>query len=113
MHIQHIPEGVSDKTMQSAYNPVIQRAVREFPIRAAYIINEHGLDVEEFEKLQKRANRNILYRYRVQKTLKALALEKQQHEEAAAAAVVKGKERERSVSSQSNNKSSGKWWGLL
>ena len=84
MHIEHIPEGVSDRTMQSAYNPILQRAVREFPLRAAYIINEHGLDVQDFEKLQRKASRNILYRYRVQKALKALEKQQQQQQEAVA-----------------------------
>lgn len=63
---------MSDPAMQAAYCPKIRRLAAALPRLAESIVQRNGLDVEEFEELQRKLERNPLFRLQVRREIKQL-----------------------------------------
>jgi hypothetical protein len=76
LNLKELPDKMSDPNLQPAFCPKIRRAAVAFPRTAQDILARNGLDVEQFEDMQRRLQRNPLFRMQVEREIRRL--EKQQ-----------------------------------
>jgi hypothetical protein len=76
LNLKELPDKMSDPNLQPAFCPNIRRAAVAFPRTAQDILARNGLDVEQFEDMQRRLQRNPLFRMQVEREIRRL--EKQQ-----------------------------------
>lgn len=69
LKIKDLPPNISDPDIQPALCKLIRKAVSDFPKVAEGIIEHNGLDVDEFNILQLKMNRNILFKLHVQREI--------------------------------------------
>jgi hypothetical protein len=72
LQIRELPPRMADPEYLPAMCPTIQKACNEFPDLANQIIRRNGLQVEEFNLLQKKLANNLWFRYRVQRELQKI-----------------------------------------
>jgi len=75
LRIRELPQRMSDPEILPAMNPIIQKLSQEFPKTASRIISQNGLHIEEFNSLQDRVDKNILFRYAVQSEIRRIERE--------------------------------------
>lgn len=61
-------------------SPLIQRACADFPVLAQRIITAYQLDLPDFNALQDRMQRNVVFRWRVNMALREVEREKKKEQ---------------------------------
>lgn len=69
LNIKDLPPNISDPDIQPALCKLIRKAVSDFPKVAEGIIEYNGLEVDEFNILQLKMNRNLLFKLHVQREI--------------------------------------------
>lgn len=72
LHIRELPPRMADPEYLPAMCPTIQKACKDFPNLASFIIRRNGLHVEEFNTLQEKLTKNVVYRFQVQREIEKL-----------------------------------------
>lgn len=65
-----------DDDICPAMSKEIQHACHEFRSHATSVLKKHGLEINDFNKLQKKIETNIFFRNKVQGVLKSLETNK-------------------------------------
>lgn len=69
LNIKDLPPNISDPDIQPALCKLIRKAVADFPKVAEGIIQHNGLEVDEFNILQLKMSRNLLFKLYVQREI--------------------------------------------
>lgn len=69
LNIKDLPPNISDPDIQPALCKLIRKAVADFPKVAEVIIQHNGLEVDEFNILQLKMSRNLLFKLYVQREI--------------------------------------------
>ncbi|KAG5176279.1 hypothetical protein JKP88DRAFT_265446 [Tribonema minus] len=65
LEVDELPQGLCMTRMARVSSPIVRRACEQFPLQAAAVVRANGLRTEEFNRLLQRAQKNLVYRYRV------------------------------------------------
>lgn len=72
LRVRDLPDNICDPDLQSSFAPPIRRACAEFPLIAEKVMQRNGLGAEEFNELQHKLDRNMWFRFKVQREIKKL-----------------------------------------
>ena len=72
LQVRTLPLNMCDPEVQPTLCPTIRNACADYPKLAQSIIKQNGLGVEEFNELQKKLDRNIFFRMKVQNEVKKI-----------------------------------------
>lgn len=69
LHVQQLPPGMrlSDPNVLPFLSPKVRAVVEAFPLQAEEIVKKHGLNSDEFNRMLEQAQKNPLFRYRLNK----------------------------------------------
>lgn len=73
LKVDELPTRMADPRLRPAMCPAIQRACQEFSTHAQDIISKVGLSEEEFNALQRKQQRDVVFRWGVQRELRRVS----------------------------------------
>ncbi|KAJ1415086.1 hypothetical protein B484DRAFT_401573 [Ochromonadaceae sp. CCMP2298] len=72
LRMRELPPNMCDPSINPFLCPAIRKACAEYPSAAAAIIQQNGLETEQFNALQKKLARNLLFRLSVQREIDSI-----------------------------------------